>query len=236
MPMVVDCHSHILPGIDDGSATVEESLALLRMEAEQGVRHVLATPHFYARYDAPERFLEKRTQAEVALRKAMAGCPDLPELTVGAEVYFFRGMSESDFLQELTIGAGNCLLVEMPHGPWKEDACRELAAIWEKRGILPIVAHIDRYIRPFRTHGIPKLLERLPVLVQANADFFLERPTAGMAMRMLKAGQIQLLGSDCHNTKDRKPNLEAVVQLIERKLGKDALNVISEYERRVLGL
>lgn len=45
---IMDFHSHILPGIDDGSASLEESIAMLRMEAEQGITHVIATPHFYA--------------------------------------------------------------------------------------------------------------------------------------------------------------------------------------------
>ena len=52
--MVVDIHSHVLPGIDDGSKSLTESVALLKMEEEQGVTHVVATPHFYARYDRPE--------------------------------------------------------------------------------------------------------------------------------------------------------------------------------------
>ena len=47
--MIVDFHSHVLPGIDDGSKSVEESLSMLRMEMSQGIRHVVATPHFYAR-------------------------------------------------------------------------------------------------------------------------------------------------------------------------------------------
>ena len=233
--MVIDFHSHILPGIDDGSASLEESIALLRMEAEQGVRHVVATPHFYARYDSPDRFLEKRDRAEAALRQEMEKHPGLPEVTVGAEVYFFRGMSQSEFLPRLTIGSENCVVVEMPHGPWKDDVCRELTAIWEDRRILPIIAHIDRYIRPFHTHGIPKLLRQLPVFVQANADFFLERSTASMALKMLKTDQIQLLGSDCHDLEDRKPNLGAAVQQIRRKLGDRVLDTIAEYERKVLG-
>ena len=57
MRRIVDCHSHILPGIDDGSKNLEESLELLRLSARQGVSHMMATPHFYPQYDAPERFL-----------------------------------------------------------------------------------------------------------------------------------------------------------------------------------
>lgn len=235
MANIVDFHSHILPGMDDGSASVEESLAMLRMEQEQGITHVVATPHFYARYDSPSQFLKKRERAEALLRAELEKYPDLPGLTVGAEVYYFPGMSESDFLPQLTIGTEDCILVEMPHGQWSEQMYRELAAIWEKQRLLPIIAHVDRYIRPFHTHKIPQKLAQLPVYVQANAEFFLERSTAGMAMRMLKQGQIQLLGSDCHNMESRKPNLGEAVEKIRRKLGEEALDMIRDYECKILG-
>ena len=66
--MVIDFHSHVLPGVDDGSASVAESISMLRLEVEQGIHHVVATPHFYARYDSPESFLKKRDAAEELLR------------------------------------------------------------------------------------------------------------------------------------------------------------------------
>ena len=60
MSQVIDFHSHILPGIDDGSKNVEESLQMLRMMAKQGITHVVATPHFYPQHDTPESFLKRR--------------------------------------------------------------------------------------------------------------------------------------------------------------------------------
>ncbi len=234
--MIADMHSHILPSIDDGSASVEQSIAMLQQEKAQGITHVVATPHFYARYDSPERFLEKRATAEAALRAALVAYAGIPKVTVGAEVYYFRGMSESDFLPRLTIGQESCILIEMPHAHWTDEMYAELAAIWEKRNILPIIAHVDRYIGPLNTHGIPQKLAELPVLVQANASFFLNRATVGMAMRMLKKDQIQLLGSDCHNTDSRKPNLLDAVEKIRRKLGSEVLDRICDYEKKVLGL
>lgn len=231
---VTDFHSHILPGIDDGSASLEESIAMLRMEAEQGIGHVIATPHFYPQYDTPEHFLQKRERAEAWLREEMAHHNGLPEVILGAEVYFFHGMSESDLLSRLTIGKKRCILIEMPPAPWTEEMYRELEAIWSRRGIVPMIAHIDRYIRPMRTYGILRRLAETPVLVQANADFFLEKATAGMAMRMLRADQIHLLGSDCHNMSSRQPNLGAAVERIRRKLGEDAIERIRGYESKVL--
>ena len=231
----VDFHSHILPGIDDGSKTVEQSIAMLTMAAEQGIECVVATPHFYPSYDNPEHFLEKRARAEAELREALQQRPDLPEVIVGAEVYFFRGISQSELLPELTIRGKRCILLEMPPAPWSEDIYRELEEIWDKWGITPIIAHIDRYIGPFRTYGIPKRLSRLPVLVQANADFFLEKATAGMAMRMLKQDQIQLLGSDCHNLTSRKPNLGDALERIRQKLGQETVDEIHALASEVLG-
>lgn len=232
----VDFHSHILPGIDDGSKSVEESLELLRMEKAQGIGCVVATPHFYPNYDSPGDFLARRNRSEKQLREAMAKEDGLPKVIVGAEVYFFRGMSQSEQLPELTIGESKCILIEMPPAPWSEEIYRELENIWEKWGITPIVAHIDRYIRPFRTYGIPKRLSRLPVLVQANAEFFLEKATAGMALRMLKKDQIQLLGSDCHNLTSRKPNLGAALEKIRQKLGDGMVEEISVLASEILGV
>lgn len=230
---VTDFHSHILPGIDDGSGSVEESIALLRMEAEQGIRHVIATPHFYPQYDDPDAFLERRAKAESRLREEMARQTGLPQVSLGAEVYFFRGISESEALPLLTISEKKCIMIEMPPMPWTEDMYRELEAIYHQRGIMPIVAHIDRYIRPWRDHGVLRRLAQLPVLVQANGDFFLEKRTAAMAMRLLKADQIHLLGSDCHNLLTRKPNLGSVIPQIRSKLGDAAIERIHEYEDQV---
>lgn len=233
---VTDFHSHILPGIDDGSKSPEESIAMLRMAAQKGIRHMIATPHFYPQYDTPAGFLEKRAAAAARLQDELAHHSDLPKISLGAEVYFFYGMSESEALSQLTICQKRCILIEMPFVSWTDDMCRELERIYTQRGITPIIAHIDRYIRPWNAHGILRRLARLPVLVQANADFFLERSTAPMAMRMLRADQIHLLGSDCHNTTSRKPELGLAVEQIRRKLGDGVIQRINDYEQDVLGL
>lgn len=234
MKTVSDLHSHVLPGIDDGSASIEESIELLRMEAQQGIRRVVATPHFYAQHDTPERFLRRRAEAEARLREEMKKHEGLPQLLVGAEVYFFSGISESDILPDLAIDGKRYILVEMPQPPWTEAMYRELEGIYTKSGLTPIVAHVDRYISRFHTFKIPQRLAELPVLVQANAEFFLQKSTASMALRMLKQDQIHLLGSDCHDLKTRKPDLGSALRLIGSRLGEEALERVSAYEQLVL--
>jgi len=231
---LIDCHSHILPGIDDGSSCVEESIALLQKTAEQGIRHVIATPHFYAQYETPEGFLRKRNQSEAVLRAAMQEIHGLPRLSVGAEVYFFRGMSDSEILPQLTIDGKHCILIEMPPAPWSDSMYRELEDIWHKRGLTPVIAHVDRYIRPFRTYRIPEQLVQMPVLVQANASFFLHKYTRRMALRLLQSERIHLLGSDCHNLVSRPPRLGEAVQVIEKNLGQSVLLQMKSWQEKML--
>ncbi len=235
MKTVVDFHSHILPGVDDGSRSLEQSIAMLQMEAAQGIERVIATPHFYAQHDKPEKFLCKREEAEKLLREEMAKHPGLPELNIAAEVYYFNGISHSDILSELTIDKKRYILIEMPSPPWSERVYRDLESIYIKQDIIPVIAHIDRYIAPFQTFGIPKRLEKMPVKVQANASFFLEKSTRRMALRMLRQGRIHLLGPDCHDLSERKPNLGEAVELIRKKFGSDIIHYLQYHEDEVLG-
>lgn len=232
--MAVDFHSHILPGIDDGSSSLKESIGMLRMEADQGIRHVIATPHFYAKHDSPERFLSRRKASEERLREVLEEHPELPRITVGAEVYYFPGISDSEALLGLTIDKTGCILLEMPYPPWTPRMYQEMENIRVKQGLTPIIAHVDRYIRPFKTYGIPEQLSQMPVLVQANASFFFRRSTAPMAMRLLKQERIHLLGSDCHNLTDRLPNLGAAYAQIQRRLGDEAIDRIEFYEQEIV--
>lgn len=233
--MIIDFHSHILPGIDDGSASVEESIALLEMEAAQGVTHVVATPHFYAQHDSPENFLKRRAEAKALLDEELKKHPGFPEISLGAEVYFFHGISDSELLPELTIDNKRFILIEMPFAHWTDRMYSELEAIARQRGITPIVAHVDRYISPLNNHGIPKKLSEIPVLVQANAGSFISGGfTSSMMMKLLKNDRVHLIGSDCHNITSRPPKIGQAMDAIEKKLGEKAVSRILECGKNVL--
>lgn len=233
MNRTVDFHSHILPGIDDGSKNPEESVAMLQMEQAQGIDCVVATPHFYPQHDQLSCFLERRAQAVKLLKEKTEG-KDLPRLHIGAEVHFFQGISDCDALPQLTIGGGQYILIEMPQALWTEGMFNQLERIYTKHNLYPIIAHIDRYLGGFRSGKLLRRLEEMPVLVQANAEFFLDKRTEKKAIRLLEAGKIHLLGSDCHNLSSRKPNLEEALKLIRLRLGDEAIDHIHHYEQTVL--
>lgn len=251
---IIDFHSHVLPGVDDGSRSVSESLAMLREMKAQGFDTVVATPHFYASHDFPERFLNRRKRALEELERELGVCrdagdwpADLPKLVLGAEVAYFRGMSQSEVLKDLVLEGTRAILVEMPMGRWTDSMYEELERIHLQQGLLPIVAHVDRYLGRFRDYGIPQALAELPVLVQANASFFLEGSHASgglsggsvkKAMKMLEREQIHLLGSDAHNMNGRAPRLHMALSAIETALGpeggENALARIAAWQEKIL--
>lgn len=232
--LVTDFHTHILPGIDDGSSSVEESVEMLRKEAAQGIRQVVLTPHFYPHRDSFQDFLEHRERAYAALQEATEGMPDIPQMYLGAEVYFYSGMSHTEQLRQLAIRGTDSILIEMPGAPWSESVYQELENVYRRQGLRPIIAHIDRYIRPFRTYGIPQKLAELPVLVQANSSFFLERRSRGLALKLLKRDQIHLLGSDCHGLQHRVPNLSSCIDILRKNVGKNRIDAILRIEKIAL--
>lgn len=234
MDTVVDFHSHILPGVDDGSKSTDESVQMLQMEFAQGIKSVVATPHFYPQYDQLQKFLERRSWAVEHLKEKTCDMQNLPQIYIGAEVHFFQGISNCDELSLLTIDGRKHILIEMPQTTWTEEMYRQLERIYSKQSLYPILAHIDRYLGGFRASKVLERLADLPVLIQANAEFFLNKRTEKTAMRMLQNGQIQLLGSDCHNLTDRKPNLEEALKKIKKRLDPDVIAQINHCEQTVL--
>ena len=122
----------------------------------------------------------------------------------------------------------------MPYELWTDHMYRELEDICIRQSLTPIVAHVDRYLGWPETLGVPKKLSKLPVFVQVNTNFFLLPRTRGRALRMLKRGQIQLLGSDCHNLTDRAPNLGDAVSRIQKKLDEPVMDYLLAAQSAVM--
>lgn len=221
---LVDFHSHVLPGIDDGAKNTEMSLAMLSEMAAQGVKKVVATPHFYPESEAPAQFLERRNKSVNELKSAMTD--GLPDLYIGAEVAYFPGIGRCKELCDLTITGTNLVLIEMPFDRWSQQVIDELLLVKTALGLRPIVAHIERYIDQ-RPGTFCDLAEK-GVLLQSNASHFLTFGTRGRAVRLLGQGLIHLLGSDSHNTGIRRPNLGDAVKYITKKLGTNELESLFE--------
>lgn len=200
---MIDFHTHILPGVDDGSRSVAESVALLQEEKRQGVNTVFLTPHYYAEENSPVSFLKKRYSAWRDLEPYL--WPDLPQVRLGAEVQYFEGICTAEDVRHLRIVGTDYLLLEMPFQPWSNRMVGDVLELNDRRGMQIVLAHIERYMAMQK----PKVWEELRaggVLMQSNVFFFTGWKTRRRALDMLEHGQIHFLGSDCHNMTSRVPN------------------------------
>jgi protein-tyrosine phosphatase len=157
---------------------------------------------------------------------------ELPEIRFGAEVYFFDGISDCEFISQLAVEDSKSIMVEMPMRRWSDRIICELDGIRQKQSLTPIIAHIDRYVELLDKNVFPKLSE-MGVLIQANAEFFISRKTRKTALKMLSRGDIHLLGSDCHDLSERKPNLKEALDIIIANLGEEAVGFINRCELSV---
>ena len=224
-----DFHTHILPGIDDGSRSVGESLAMAAELARQGVNGIAATPHFYASRSAPEQFFAKRQAAWDRLYSSLP--PDTPKIRLGAEVQYFEGIHRMEGLERFRLEGTRLLLIEMPVCRWTARMVDSIQKVNSRETINVLLAHIERYLR--NQNG--KALEQLHkggVLMQASTGFFIENRR--LAMKMLRKGKIQLLGTDTHNMEHRKPNFAQAMEIINRKKGTQLLQELAEREGVVL--
>lgn len=215
---MIDFHSHILPGVDDGPQDPETCLSMLRSSFLQGVDAVVSTSHFYGNEEYPEDFLKRRDHAARQLKEAMLlSLQVYPNVILGAEVLYFPGISEADGIDRLRIEGSKSILIEPPMAPWSEDMLDEIQQLGRNFDLVPVIAHVDRYITMLQD---PSLLERVRkrgLVVQVNGSYFLNPKTQETALKNLKAGKIQLIGSDCHNMDTRPPNLGAVRKLIRSR-------------------
>ncbi len=222
---IPDLHSHILPQMDDGSRSPEMTRAMLDGMAAQGVQQLAATPHFYPTKDGIDRFLDRRERA-VSLLRTVYDPAVHPKLTLGAEVAYFHGISHADQIRAMTYLGTRFILIEMPFTRWERGVIEELLAIRDELDLLPIVAHIERYIFMQKHNTLPMLMEN-GILIQSNAEFFLDSHTRKKALKMLERGEIQFLGSDSHNLTDRKPNLGDAIAVIAEAGLSDALSELA---------
>lgn len=231
---MLDLHTHILPGMDDGSRSVEQSIMMLEREALQGIQTVVMTPHYHANRESPADFVFRREAAEQRLRSGMAGRTDLPALLTGAEVAYFDGMCRVDDLERLKIGNTSAILIEMPFCRWNQRMLNELVEIQQVRGIQPILAHVERYMS-YQPKGLIEQLGDSGMGIQVNTTFILRWQTCWRAMTMLKRQSIHFVASDCHDMERRVPNLGEAMAKIDKKLGAETMAFLRQREEQLIG-
>ena len=231
--MPVDFHSHVLPAMDDGSKSVAQSLAMLEQAGQQGTSVMVATPHFYAENEAPASFLERRSAAAEQLLSGGYDPRKHPRLLLGAEVAYFPGIGRCEDLAKLTIAGTHVILIEMPFRPWTQTMLDDLYSIQVNLELIPVLAHIERY-PDMRSKTMIKTMIHRGILLQINASMADKYWARRCAMRLLMRGEVQLLGSDCHNLTTRQPGMSNMLDCIRQQAPEDLIPQMVEFNRFLL--
>lgn len=187
---IVDFHSHILPGADHGSSSVETSLGQLRLASSSGVQRIVATPHFYPHRDSVERFILRRSKCFDDLRAHMTD--DCPSIRLGAEVLVCNNINNLPGLEQLCIAGSRILLLELPFNDFSYHYVDTVEQII-RDGYRVVLAHADRYPE----ENIEKMLY-CGAKIQLNADSLATLLKKKHLYRWMERGKVVALGSDIH--------------------------------------
>lgn len=211
---MIDIHTHILPCIDDGSQSIEESAKMLEIMASSGIKKVVATPHYYNDRMSVEGFVENRKNA---FDKISGLIPDGMQIILGAEVKLEYNIHNQD-LKRLSVEGTDYILIEMPYTRWDDWVFEDLFKISSRHNLEVIIAHIDRYIGMVSSEKINKLFE-LDLKYQVNVGYLGGLFKKSVAMKLMQDNVPHFIGSDCHNLSQRPPCLGDAVSTIAKKCG-----------------
>jgi protein-tyrosine phosphatase len=239
---VIDLHSHILPGLDDGAATWEDSLQMARMAVEDGIRTMVATPHLYPTRSFSREgvnykglILEKIGEFKEKLEAAGIDLEILPGCDFPLSYESLQLLEDN---QILTINDGQrYLLLEFPDSslpPATEEICFRLTS----KGIIPIITHPERHLI---FQEMPNKLGRLidlGCLVQVTGSSLIGgfgRRVARTARELLRKGYCHVLASDAHDPQWRPPLLSKAVEQASSQVGRDqALDMVTILPERIV--
>lgn len=219
---IFDIHCHIVPGVDDGAADIEETRKLLEMEYKQGVRNIILTPHF--RFQMFETPLEKvQRQFRLAEEAAADISKDL-HLYLGCE--FHANMEILPMLREKkvsTMAGSRYVLVEFSHNS-EAPYIRERLSAMLSGGYRPIVAHIERYEATRTDLDFVEELTEMGAYMQINADSIVGKDgffTKRYCQKLMKNDLVHFVGSDCHDSSKRISRIGEAYSYVIKKMGTD---------------
>ena len=223
---MIDLHCHLLPGIDDGPSSLEESLALAGLAAHNGITHAIVTPHIHPGRWNNDQFLIARLCNRFRLRLAYAGIPltlgMAAEVRVDSELIQWLQQDKIPFLGNFK--GKRALLLELPHShiPLGTD---NLIAWLQQRNIQPLIAHPERNKDVIRKLDSIMPLVKQGCLLQITAGSItgqFGKPAQRRARQLLEMDAVFAIATDAHNCKSRPPNLAQ---------GRDAASTIVGAER-----
>ena len=211
----IDVHSHLLPGIDDGCKTVEESVECARALVSAGYTHAFCTPHIWPTYKGVSRVSVPRWCRAL---EAQLDAAEVPlKLLPGGEMNLYMGVERTPAEEVIPLALGKYMLVDMwaeKVPPFFESAIRWLQGM----GLTVILAHPERMRAVQDKPEVVDFFASLGILLQGNLQCFSDKPeamTRRCAERFLTEGKYFLLGSDSHNPQSMDVRVKGLTRAIE---------------------
>ncbi|MFQ6116287.1 MAG: tyrosine-protein phosphatase, partial [bacterium] len=199
---MIDIHTHLLPKIDDGPSTWEESIEMLKEGQEDGVREIILTPHILKNLDDHlEKEIRKRF---VGLRKRAAAAGISIKLHLGSEIYLQPDTNLDRGLSTLNEN-GKYFLVEFPMSSIPEYASLKLFE-FVMDGFVPILAHPERNAIILRRPSQAYQFVQMGILIQINSGSLLGdfgQAVRATAFDLIEHNLVHLVASDCHDANSR---------------------------------
>jgi protein-tyrosine phosphatase len=217
---MIDIHSHILWGVDDGPKTLDESLAMLRVAAAAGTTDIVATPHANSKYRFDPATIASRIEE---LRRIHTGPP---RIHTGCD-FHLSPLNIEDAVRnpaKYTINFGQYLMVELPES-FSQDAIRHVLQSLMDEGMLPVITHPER--NPVLQRS-PESIDRwidLGCLIQITAQSLIGRfgrVARQAAWQSVRTGRAHFIASDAHDVADRPPCLGGACDLLRKEIGEPA--------------
>lgn len=235
---MIDIHCHILPGVDDGAKDMAEALAMARLAAADGIRHIVVTPHFNTTFMVPRTLVEQKLK-ELQKKIDQAGIP--LKLHPGNEVR----LENADFFYEHAKRENFCylnskhsfILLEQKWKGYNRDSLSVMQWLLD-RGTTMIIPHPERH--PFFREN-PELLTNLiqaGAWTQVSVDSLLGKNSdeaKAFAEWLVNQDYAHTLATDAHNTR-RKPNLSRGFEIVEHMAGAQRVKEIQERMNSILGI
>ena len=215
---LIDIHCHILPKVDDGPDSVEESLKILKDMRRQGIKHIIVTPHY-----RPEMFEPSMKRVIYSYRHLRDIAYDMGvSMSLGCEYYRNEQIIDHmDNRKRPSMAGSRYVLIEFSMNdlfPTVRNYVYELVT----HGYQPIVAHVERYFCCQKMEKIQELKD-MGALIQVNAGSVLGEEgwkLKKFCLELMKKDLIDFIASDTHNTSDRKLNLKKCASYVTKKMGK----------------
>lgn len=233
---VIDTHCHILPGLDDGAASLDEALTMARIAVADGVHRIVATPH----QEGWSAAACQRVQAAVQNLQRELNLNSIPlSLSYGMELLVTHALLQSSGDERAhTLNGSRYILLELPAFDYPLYTAEVVFSL-QLRGLLPILAHPERNAVIQNDISRAARLAQRGVLIQLTADSLspsADRDVRRCAQELLRRGLVHLLASDAHNAGRRAPHLAAGVRAAARIVGQErARAMVTSVPEAMLG-